>query len=131
MDSTESPVQRNAFELSNIFSYEPGGKVCPRAEGLAGFTGMVGSAINALPEAGYGTFRALMLPVSNEILAADQPSILTRIHEFIGEPFLRPQPRQHRAVPRQDQLRSSAGHARTASRGELDEGQGEVDVRMV
>ncbi len=36
IDSIECLVRRNAFELSGIFSYDPGGTVYSRVEGLAG-----------------------------------------------------------------------------------------------
>ena len=56
IDSIESLIRRNAFELSGIFSYDPGGTVYSRVEGLASPTGMVGFALNALREAVYGEF---------------------------------------------------------------------------
>ena len=51
VDSIESLIQRNAFELSGIFNFEPGGTVYSRADGLGSPTGMVGYAYNALREA--------------------------------------------------------------------------------
>ena len=54
VDSIESLVRRNAFELSGIFNFEPGGTVYSRAEGLSKGDGMVGFAWNALREAVYG-----------------------------------------------------------------------------
>jgi sulfotransferase len=41
VDSVESLIQCNAFELSGIFSFEPGGTVYTRVDGLCG-GGMVG-----------------------------------------------------------------------------------------
>jgi sulfotransferase len=55
LDSVESLIRRNAFELSGIFSYESGGTVYSRIEGLASPAGMFGFAYNALREAVYGS----------------------------------------------------------------------------
>ena len=54
LDSVESLIRRNAFELSGIFSYDSGGTVYSRVEGLASAAGMFGFAYNALREAVYG-----------------------------------------------------------------------------
>jgi hypothetical protein len=55
LDSVESLIRRSAFELSGIFSYESGGTVYSRIEGLASPAGMFGFAYNALREAVYGS----------------------------------------------------------------------------
>ena len=44
LDSVESLIRRNAFELSGIFSYNSGGTVYSRVEGLASAAGMFGFA---------------------------------------------------------------------------------------
>ena len=54
LDSIESLIRRNAFELSGIFSYDPGGTVYSRVEGLASAAGMYGFSLNALREPVYG-----------------------------------------------------------------------------
>ena len=48
LDSIESLIRRNAFELSGIFNYEPAGTVYSRIEGLSKGDGMAGFAWNAL-----------------------------------------------------------------------------------
>lgn len=51
IDSIEQLIRRNAFQPSSIFSYQPGGTVYSRSEGLSNGDGMVGFAYNALKEA--------------------------------------------------------------------------------
>ena len=57
LDSIESLIRRNAFELSGIFSFDPGGSAYSRVEGLASAAGMYGFSLNALREAVYGRSR--------------------------------------------------------------------------
>jgi sulfotransferase len=87
IDSIEQLVRRNAFELSGIFSYDPGGTVYSRVEGLAGPTGMVGFALNALREAVYGEHGDRLLLVRYESLVANPLGTLAAIYDFIGEPL--------------------------------------------
>ncbi len=87
MDSVESLIRRNAFELSGIFSYEPGGTVYSRVEGLGNPTGMVGFAYNALREAVYGEHADRVLLVRYETLTSNPASTLTAIYRFIDEPL--------------------------------------------
>jgi sulfotransferase len=88
VDSIEALIRRNAFELSGIFNYEPGGTVYARVEGLGSGTGMVGFAYNALREAVYSEFGDRLLLVRYESLTANPIGTLTAIYNFIGEkPF--------------------------------------------
>lgn len=87
VDSIEQLVRRNAFELSGIFSYDPGGTVYSRVEGLAGPTGMVGFALNALREAVYGEHGDRLLLVRYESLVANPLGTLAAIYDFVGEPL--------------------------------------------
>ena len=87
VNSIESLVQHNAFELSGIFSYEPAGTVYSRVDGLAAPAGMVGYAYNALREAVYGAFGDRLLLVRYESLTSNPVGTLTAIYEFIGEPL--------------------------------------------
>jgi sulfotransferase len=87
IDSIEQLIRRNAFELSGIFSYDPGGTVYSRADGLAGGNGMVGFALNALREAVYGEHRERLLLVRYESLTANPLGALAAIYDFIGEPL--------------------------------------------
>jgi sulfotransferase len=87
VDSIESLIRRNIFELSGIFSYEPGGTVYSRVEGLSSATGMVGFAHNALREAVYGQHGDRLLLVRYESLTANPLGALDAIYNFIGEPL--------------------------------------------
>ena len=85
VDSIESLVKRNAFELSGIFGFEPGGTVYSRADGLSKPDGMVGFAWNALREAIYGPHADRLLLVRYEQLTANPRGTLAAIYDFIGE----------------------------------------------
>jgi sulfotransferase len=88
MDSLESLIRRNSFELSKIFNFESGGTVYSRLEGLSSGTGMVGYAWNALREAVYGADADRLLLVRYETLTTQPHAVLAAIYEFIGEaPF--------------------------------------------
>jgi sulfotransferase len=85
LDSIESLIRRNAFELSGIFSYDSGGNVYSRVEGLASATGMYGFALNALREAVYGKHANRLLLVRYESLIANPLGTLAAIYGFVGE----------------------------------------------
>ena len=87
MDSLESLVRRNAFELSGIFSFEPGGTVYSRIEALGGTAGMVGYAFNALREAVYGEHADRLLLVRYESLSTNPLGTLAAVYNFLGEPL--------------------------------------------
>jgi sulfotransferase len=85
LDSVESLIRRNAFELSGIFSYDGVGTVYSRVEGLASAAGMHGYAYNALREAVFGEHADRLLLVRYESLTADPLGVLRAIYEFLGE----------------------------------------------
>jgi sulfotransferase len=85
IDSIEGLTRRNAFELSGIFSYDSGGTVYSRVEGLASGSGMYGYALNALREAVYGPQADRLLLVRYESLTANPLGALAAIYNFIGE----------------------------------------------
>jgi sulfotransferase len=87
VDSIESLIKRNAFELSGIFNFEPGGTVYSRVEGLSKSDGMLGFAWNALREAVYGPQAERLLLVRYESLAANPLGTLAAIYDAIGEPL--------------------------------------------
>ena len=87
VDSIESLVRRNAFELSGIFNFEPGGTVYSRVDGLSKPDGMVGFAWNALREAVYGPQADRLLLVRYESLTANPIATLAAIYHAIGEPL--------------------------------------------
>src|SRR3984957_20277452 len=85
LNSIESLIRRNAFELSGIFSYDSGGTVYSRVEGLASPAGMFGFAYNALREAVYGEQSDRLLLVRYESLVAHPLGVLAAIYGFNGE----------------------------------------------
>jgi sulfotransferase len=85
IDSIESLIRRNAFDLSGIFSFDASGTVYSRAEGLSKGDGMVGYAWNALREAVYGPHSEKLLLVRYESLTSNPLGTLAAIYYFIGE----------------------------------------------
>jgi sulfotransferase len=93
LDSVESLVRRNAYELSGIFNFDSGGTVYTRVEGLASSGGMFGFAYNALREAVYGEQSDRLLLVRYESLVANPLGTLAAIYGFIGEELYPHDPR--------------------------------------
>ena len=87
IDSIENLIRRNAFELSGIFNFEPGGTVYSRVEGLTKGDGMAGFALSALREAVYGPQADRLLLVRYETLTANPLGALAAIYHAIGEPL--------------------------------------------
>jgi sulfotransferase len=85
LDSVERLIRRNAYELSGIFSYDSGGTVYSRVEGLASPAGMFGFSYNALREAVYGEQSDRLLIVRYESLVGNPLATLSAIYGFIGE----------------------------------------------
>lgn len=85
IDSIESLIRRNVFDLSGIFNYDAGGTVYSRAEGLSKNDGMVGFAWHALREAVYGTHADRLLLVRYESLTANTLGTLGAVYNFLGE----------------------------------------------
>jgi sulfotransferase len=85
VNSIETLVKRNAFDLSGIFNFEPGGTVYSRAEGLSKGDGMVGFAWNALREAVYGPHAERLLLVRYETLTTNPLGVLAAIYAAVGE----------------------------------------------
>jgi sulfotransferase len=85
LDSIESLVRRNAYELSGIFSFDSGGTVYSRVEGLASAAGMFGFSFNALREAIYGPHSDRLLIVRYESLTANPLGTLAAIYGFLSE----------------------------------------------
>jgi sulfotransferase len=88
VDSIESLIQRNAFEMSKIFNFDSGGTVYGRAEGVSRGDGMVGFALNALKEAYYGNYTRNLMLLRYETLTANPALAIKAVYDFIGEqPF--------------------------------------------
>ena len=94
VDSVESLVRRNAFELSGIFSFDATGTVYTRSEGLGAPSGMLGFAMHALREAIYGDHADRLLLVRYESLVSNPLGTLAAIYRFIDEPLFAHDP-QH------------------------------------
>jgi sulfotransferase len=85
IDSIESLVRRNVFDMSKIFNNDPSGTVYSRAEGLSGGNGMVGFAWNALREAYYGEQAGGLMLLRYETLTSKPAEAMRAIYDFIGE----------------------------------------------
>jgi sulfotransferase len=87
VDSIESLIQRNAFEMSKIFNFDSGGTVYSRAEGVSGATGMVGFAINALKEAYFGAHTKNLMLLRYETLTQNPAEAIKALYDFVDEKF--------------------------------------------
>jgi sulfotransferase len=85
IDSIERLIRQNAFDLSGIFGFEPGGTVYTRVNRLAANDGMVGYALDALREGFYGEQSKSLLVVDYEALVRKPKDTMARIYAFLGE----------------------------------------------
>jgi sulfotransferase len=85
-DSIERLLRKNKFQPSGIFSFEPGGTVFSRVEGLGGNNGMVGFAWNALREAVCGEQADRLLLLTYETLTTNPRAALAAVYDFISQP---------------------------------------------
>ena len=86
LDSIERLIRHNRLEPSKIFTFEPGGTVYSRVEGLGAGNGMVGFAWNAVREAFYGEDAGRMMLLTYETLTADPSRAIDAVYDFISEP---------------------------------------------
>lgn len=86
VDSVERAVRNNALRPSSIFSFQTGGTVYTRAEGIANGEGMVGYAYNALKEAFYGEHAQHLMLLQYETLVRDPAKAVAAVYDFVGEP---------------------------------------------
>jgi len=88
MDSIESLVRKNAFELSGMFGFEPGNTVYTRINRIASSDGMVGYALDALKEAFYSDQASRLILVEYQALTRAPQATLALLYELLGEqPF--------------------------------------------
>ena len=87
MDSVERLVRNNAFELSGMFGFEPGGTVYSRISRLAGSDGVVGYALDALREAFFGDQADRLILLEYEALARAPGDAMRLLYEMLEEPF--------------------------------------------
>lgn len=85
IDSLERQICHNPLSPSSIFNYQSSGTVYSRADGIAGATGMLGFAYNALKEAFYGEHARQLLLIQYETLTSNPQRALDAIYAFIGE----------------------------------------------
>jgi len=103
IDSIESLIHRNAFDVSGIFSPNDGrSTVYSRAEALTKGDGMLGFAFNALREAIYGPHSDRLLLVRYESVTNDPLGTLAAIYNFIGEELFSHDP--HHIEPCSDMI---------------------------
>jgi sulfotransferase len=86
LDSVERLIQRNKFEPSRMFNFEPGGTVYSRVDALVGANGMVGFAYNALKEAFYGAHTDRLMLLTYETLTRAPAEAMAAVYDFIGAP---------------------------------------------
>jgi sulfotransferase len=86
VDSLEQLARRNALEPSKIFAFDATSTVYNRYDMLAGGTGLVGFAWNALREAFYGPHSGQLMLLTYEALSSDPRRALQAVYDFIGEP---------------------------------------------
>ncbi|HEY6433766.1 MAG TPA: sulfotransferase [Acetobacteraceae bacterium] len=87
MDSIERLVRENAFELSGMFGFEPGGTVFSRVNRLATSDGMVGFALDALKEGFFGEQADKMILIEYQALTRRPEATLRRVYQFLDEPW--------------------------------------------
>ena len=87
MDSVERLLRRNAFELSGMFGFDPGGTVFTRVNRLATSDGMVGFALDALKEAFFGQQADRLILVEYQALARDPDATLQHLYGLLDEPY--------------------------------------------
>jgi sulfotransferase len=86
MDSVERLVRRNAFELSGMFGFEPGGTVYTRLNRIAASDGLVGYALDALREAFFREDANRLILVEYQALTRAPADTLRLLYKMLGEP---------------------------------------------
>jgi sulfotransferase len=85
IDSIESLVRRNPYQLSGMFQYRPNGTVYSRANVLLTPNGLYGFAWRGLREAVYGGYADRLLLVRYESLTSYPVDTLAAIYSFLAE----------------------------------------------
>ncbi len=86
MDSVERLVRRNAFELSGMFGFEPGGTVYTRVNRLSSSDGLAGYALDGLREAFFGEEAGKLILVEYEALTRAPADTLRYLYTMLEEP---------------------------------------------
>ena len=84
IDSVERLLRKNTFELSKIFSFEVGGTVYSRADGLMSPTGLIGYPLNAMKQAMHGAEAGRILLLPYDLLVGDPAAAMEAVYAFTG-----------------------------------------------
>ena len=84
LDSLERVIRGNTMELSQIFSFDPGGTAYSRAEGVMGAAGLVGYPLNALKQAMHGPEASRMMLLPYDLLVNHPALALEAVYGFTG-----------------------------------------------
>lgn len=87
MDSVERLIQKNPFDLSSIFGFDPGTNVHTRVARMADHGGLVGNAVENLQEAFFGQHAERLILVDYEALARAPLETMRHVYDFLGEPW--------------------------------------------
>lgn len=86
IDSIETLLRRNTFELSRIFNFDPGGTIYSRADAMMSGDGLIGYPLAGLKQAMHGAQSSRLLLVPYELMAEHPQQALDAIYDFCGMP---------------------------------------------
>ncbi len=89
IDSVECLIRKNVFDLSKIFSFETGGTVYSRADGMMGPSGLIGFPLNAMKQAMHGAEAGRILLLPYDMLIGDPSAAMEAVYAFTGVPSFR------------------------------------------
>jgi sulfotransferase len=84
IDSVERLIRQNKFELSKIFSFDVGGTVYSRADGMMSPSGLIGYPLNAMKQAMHGAEAARILILPYDTLANRPAAAMAAVYAFTG-----------------------------------------------
>jgi sulfotransferase len=86
IDSLETLLRKNRWELSKIFDFDPADNIYVRADGLMSRNGMVGYALAALKQAMHSAESGRLLLLPYETLTKHPAYAMRAVYEFLGLP---------------------------------------------
>lgn len=87
IDSVERLVRGNAFEVSGLFGFDPGGTVFSRSNRLASSDGLVGYALDGLREAFYSELASRLILVEYEALCREPGLVMQHLYRLLDVPY--------------------------------------------
>lgn len=87
LNSIEQIVQKNPFDTSRMFDFDPSTNIYGRVETIMGLKGLVGVALNSLKQAYYGANSDKIMIVRYESLIKNTEDVIRHIYDFIDEPY--------------------------------------------